>query len=157
MQHDAEQQHGAHGGPEARHRRPELPDAQLRAFDLGLEVLGLDQLQRDAGKVAGELIGGEDELTLGGIADVVARAPQAGRDAGENDEVVQVPMQDGGERQLRQVANFAPQRASGKADRLRDGHYLFEGCTLERDGVMSAEGGEIGLVAMCGCNNRQAG
>ena len=74
-------------------------------------------------------------------------APRASADL-QHHEVVQVPVQDAGRAQLRELLELEPQRPRRELQRARDLHQVGERRALERDGEAPPQPGEVDAMAM---------
>ncbi len=130
-EHLHRQRHAQQAGEralEADHWPHELAHADARRRGGGLEGRGGHEFERHPGEVPRELGQGE-------AADAHRRVMDDGApavDAFEDDEVVQVPVQDAGHAQHRQLVQVQAQGSRGQADPVGDADYVLERGALGR-------------------------
>ena len=108
--------------------------------------------QRHASEVFGKFRERECFFTHRGVGD----NGLAGRQILEHHEVVEIPVQDGWQAQLRQMLHVQSQGARGEAQARRHLHELRQRRALEREGKPAAHGRQVGAVAVVHRDHRQA-
>ena len=72
---------------------------------------------------------------------------------GEDDEVIEVPVQYARQLQLREMLEVQPERAGHQVELAREAHEVGQRRASQRDRVTRAQGGEVDLVAVMACNH----
>lgn len=120
-----------------------------------MEALAFRQLEDDAREVARKLALAEHASAPCGIQDFETLPFQSGAHPRQHDEMVEVPVEDRGERELVEIVDFAPQRAAVEADLLAYADQRLERDPLERNAEPPAQRREVGPKAMMPRNHCQ--
>ena len=76
---------------------------------------------------------------------------------GEDDKVIEVPVQDGRALHFAQMRQFDPQRPRGQVQRVREAHQAPQGCARQRQGKALAHAVQIDIVAVIVRDHGHAG
>ena len=140
-------------GRSADNARPQIGQAWPDAVALRFEVGRGRELQRHAGEVVRHLGQRHDAQANAGIVDFRPPAPHTF----EHDEMVEIPVQDGGRLQPVQLLQIDPQRPSGELQLARDLDDLLQRCPARAQQKARAQTVEVGVVAVKARDHGQAG
>ena len=153
LQEHGEPQHGERGRPQTAIVKPSATETAREANNAGLEIIGGRELDGDASEVRRHLIKSEAETAAAGIDD--------GGDVAlhlfENDEVIEIPVQDGGSLE---IANALKANADGPWSKAKAGGKVHESAqiyTAWSDGDFGAKGSEICFEAPGGGDHGETG
>ena len=131
----------------------QLPPAQRRCRLSGSEVGPRPQLQRHAGEVARQLAQRQAATAMRRVVnDGVAAA-----DLGQHDEMIEVPVQDARQMELRQMRRFGPQRPAGQPQVGTHADQVRHRRPLQRERKARPQLGQIVMGTECAGHHRQAG
>ena len=153
LQRQRQQQHLAQRRPEARDLADQLRQAHPGLVFFRRETGVGPQLQCHAGEVLRNLLQRQAPLAKGRVVYHGLTVPHRL----EHHEVVQVPVQDGGQPQLRQLVQVQPQAARAQLFLARDLGQRGQGHARQGDGVARAQRRQIGAGAMVVEHHGQAG
>jgi hypothetical protein len=153
LQAQGEDEDLGQGALQALHRSHQVAQVHAPALVPGPEFRGGGELQRDAGEVLRDFREGEPLGARCGVVD--HRAAGIGRL--EHHEVVQVPVQDAGRAQLRQLLELEAHRPRRQVQAPGHLHEVGERGALERHGEAAAQAREVDAMAVEARHHADAG
>ena len=145
----AEQEQARQRPTHAGYPSDELPERHLAPLGARMKLLVRQQLQGHAREVRGELLQTDRSASETRVQDDGGLP----LDLDEHDEVVQVPMQDGGKPEAAQRFELQPQRTGAQVQRRGDLDQAGQSGALERHRVAAAQRGQIGPMTVVACHH----
>ena len=130
-----------------------MPELELSPPGDGDEARGWAQLEGDAGEVIGDLVEAEVAFALGGIVNACTGTG----DLAQHHEMVEVPVEDGGQLQIREGLQVELEGARGKPELVGHAHQGPQGGAGERGRKALTQGVEIEIMAMEARDHGQTG
>jgi hypothetical protein len=152
LQREREDEHLGERSLQARHRPEEVAQPHGTALVRLPKFRGRRELEGDPGEVLGHFGHRQAAHAEGRIVDHGSTRVCRG----EDHEVVEVPMQDAGHPQLRNLGQLQPQRARREAEPAGSLHEESERRSLERNGEAAAERSQVDAVAVEAGDHAQA-